>query len=52
MIEALKAMGKAGRWDEMFVLTNAGNAAAVALYASAGGVRPPPDDVVMFDFES
>ena len=52
MIEALKAMGKAGRWDEMFVLTNAGNAAAMALYASAGGVRPPPDDVVMFDFES
>ncbi len=52
MIAALAAEGRTGRWDEMFVLTNAGNAAAMALYASAGGVSPPPDDVVMFDFES
>ena len=51
MLEALAAMGRTGRWDEMFVLTNASNPAALALYASAGGVRPPPDDVVMFDFE-
>jgi GNAT superfamily N-acetyltransferase len=51
MIEALAAEGRTGRWDEMFVLTNAGNAPAMALYASAGGVSPPPDDVVMFDFE-
>jgi GNAT superfamily N-acetyltransferase len=52
MIAALDGVGKSGRWDEMFVFTNRGNAAAMALYASAGGVSPPPDDVVMFDFES
>jgi ribosomal protein S18 acetylase RimI-like enzyme len=52
MIAALDDLGRAGRWDEMFVLTNASNPAALALYASAGGVRPPPDDVVMFDFET
>ena len=51
MIAALAAEGKTGRWDEMFVFTNRGNAAAMALYASAGGTSPPPDDVVMFDFE-
>jgi GNAT superfamily N-acetyltransferase len=51
MIEALAAEGQTGRWDEMFVFTNRGNPAAMALYASAGGVSPPPDDVVMFDFE-
>lgn len=51
MIEALRALGRTGRWDEMFVLTNAGNPAALALYAAVGGVRPPPDDVVMFDFD-
>jgi ribosomal-protein-alanine N-acetyltransferase len=51
MIAALEAEGRTGRWDEMFVLTNRGNDAAMALYASAGGVSPPPDDVVMFDFE-
>jgi len=50
MLEALADEGRAGRWEEMFVFTNAGNAPAMALYASAGGVRPPPDDVVMFDF--
>jgi ribosomal-protein-alanine N-acetyltransferase len=51
MIAALEAEGRTGRWDEMFVLTNRGNDAAMALYASAGGVSPPPDDVVMFDFD-
>jgi len=51
MLEALRALGRTGRWDEMFVFTNAGNAPAMALYASAGGVSPPPHDVVMFDFE-
>jgi len=50
MLTALSALGRTGRWDEMFVLTNAGNAAAMALYKSAGGVSPPPHDVVMFDF--
>ncbi len=52
MMAALAAEGAKGRWDEMFVLTNRSNIAAMALYASAGGVIPPPDDVVMFDFES
>ena len=52
MLQALAAEGRTGRWDEMFVFTNRGNAPAMALYASAGGVSPPPDDVVMFDFES
>jgi GNAT superfamily N-acetyltransferase len=50
MLAKLREAGRAGRWDEMFVFTNAGNAAAMALYASAGGVRPNPDDV-MWDFE-
>ena len=51
MLQALAAEGRTGRWDEMFVFTNRGNAAAMSLYAGAGGVSPPPDDVVMFDFE-
>jgi ribosomal protein S18 acetylase RimI-like enzyme len=50
MLTRLAEEGRAtGRWDEMFVFTNAGNAPAMALYASAGGVRPNPDDV-MWDF--
>jgi ribosomal protein S18 acetylase RimI-like enzyme len=52
MLDKLSELGKTRRWDEMFVFTNQGNAPALALYASAGGVRPEPDDVVMFDFES
>jgi aminoglycoside 6'-N-acetyltransferase I len=52
MLARLAEEGRAGRWDEMFVLTNRSNAPAMALYASAGGVSPPPDDVVMFDFYS
>src|SRR5258708_7710392 len=40
MIAALDDLGRSGRWDEMFVLTNASNAAAMALYAGAGGARP------------
>lgn len=50
MLQALGDLGRTGRWDEMFVFTNASNAPAMALYASAGGVRPNPDDV-MFDFD-
>jgi GNAT superfamily N-acetyltransferase len=49
MMERVKATcrerGYAGSW----VITNAGNTAAMRLYESAGGVRPNPDDV-MFDF--
>lgn len=37
-------------WREGFVLTNRSNAPAMALYDLMGGVSPPPDDVVMFDF--
>ena len=51
MMAALSAQIAKGRWDEMFVLTNRSNAAAMALYASAGGIVPEPDDVVMFDFD-
>jgi len=50
MLARLSQLGRSGRWDEMFVFTNASNPPAMGLYASAGGVRPPPDDVVMFDF--
>jgi ribosomal protein S18 acetylase RimI-like enzyme len=49
MLAVLGQHGAAGLWDEMFVFTNAANAAGMALYQSAGGVRPNPDDV-MFDF--
>jgi ribosomal protein S18 acetylase RimI-like enzyme len=49
MLARLSDLGKSGRWDEMFVFTNAGNPPAMALYAAAGGVRPNPDDV-MWDF--
>ncbi|HEV2530621.1 GNAT family N-acetyltransferase [Phenylobacterium sp.] len=51
MLERLKALAPERGWDEMFVFTNRSNPAAMRLYASAGGVSPPPDDVVMFDFD-
>ncbi|THD81105.1 MAG: GNAT family N-acetyltransferase [Phenylobacterium sp.] len=51
MLERLKALMPERGWDEMFVFTNRGNEAAMRLYASAGGLSPPPDDVVMFDFD-
>jgi ribosomal protein S18 acetylase RimI-like enzyme len=50
MLAALHEHGKRAGWDEAFVFTNASNAAAMALYKSAGGIRPNPDDV-MFDFD-
>lgn len=49
MLAKLSDLGKSGRWNEMFVFTNASNAPAMALYQTAGGVRPNEDDV-MFDF--
>lgn len=49
MLHALTQHAKNAGWDEMFVFTSASNAAAMALYSSAGGVRPNVDDV-MFDF--
>ncbi len=48
IIAALKTEGR-GRWDEMFVMTNCSNAAAMALYRSSGGIRTF-DDEAMFDF--
>ena len=50
MLERLKDLMPERGWDEMFVFTNRGNEPAMRLYAGAGGVSPPPDDVVMFDF--
>jgi hypothetical protein len=50
MFDVVRRLAWRRGWDEGFVLTNRSNPAALALYASVGGVRPPPDDVVMFDF--
>lgn len=50
MLQRLKALCGERGWAGMWVLTNQNNTAALRLYESAGGVRPPPDDVVMFDF--
>lgn len=49
MFSALREYGRSAGWNEMFVLTSNSNGPAMALYQSAGGVRPYPDDV-MFDF--
>lgn len=50
MLQQLKTLMSERGWDEMFVFTNRGNEPAMRLYAAAGGISPPPDDVVMFDF--
>ena len=50
MLQAMKEKGKSGAWSEMFVMTNAANEAAMALYRRAGGTRPNDDDV-LFDFD-
>jgi GNAT superfamily N-acetyltransferase len=50
MFDTVRRLAWQRGWDEGFVLTNQSNPAALALYKSVGGVRPPPDDVVMFDF--
>lgn len=49
MLAALAKRGRTAGWAEMFVMTGAENPAAMALYRSAGGLRPNEDDV-MFDF--
>lgn len=51
MFDRIRALAAERGWDEGFVFTNRSNPAALALYGSVGGVRPPPDDVVMFDFD-
>jgi len=50
MLAALRDRAKDQGWHEAFVFTNGSNAAAMALYQGAGGIRPNPDDV-MFDFD-
>ena len=50
MLSRLVEEGRNGAWSEMFVITNANNEAAMALYHGAGGVRPNGDDV-LFDFK-
>lgn len=50
MFDTVRRLAWQRGWDEGFVFTNQSNPAALALYQSVGGVRPPPDDVVMFDF--
>jgi aminoglycoside 3-N-acetyltransferase I len=53
MIAALRALSAARGYYEMWVPTNASNAAAMALYAACGGVRDNPDDVIFaFPIES
>ena len=49
MLARLHALRAERGWTGIFVLTNAGNAGAMALYRSGGGVRPSADDV-LFDF--
>ena len=50
MLKSLKDRGKSGAWSEMFVMTNASNKPAMALYRRAGGKCPNHDDV-LFDFD-
>ena len=50
MIEALKALCVARGYDEMWVLTDAANAPAMALYPALGGVREAGDIEVMWVF--
>jgi ribosomal protein S18 acetylase RimI-like enzyme len=49
MIEKLKEVGRTRGATELWVLTNRSNEAAMALYASTGGVQKD-NDVVMFDY--
>ena len=53
MIAALRALSAERGYYEMWVPTNASNDAAMALYASCGGSRDNPDDVIFaFPIES
>lgn len=49
MIEHLKTWCRQKQLEEIFVLTNSSNAAAMRLYESTGGMRPDLDDV-MFSY--
>jgi len=50
LIEAVKAWGREVQADEVWVLTNRSNEAAMALYKSAGGLEASVDDT-MFVFK-
>jgi aminoglycoside 3-N-acetyltransferase I len=50
LLRELETIARARGIRTGFVLTNAGNDAAMALYESVGGVRPDDDDV-MWDFD-
>ena len=50
LIREFRRIGEEIGCGTSFVLTTASNAAAMALYESAGGTRPNPDDV-MFEWE-
>ena len=50
LMDAVAAEGRAAGCDEGWVLTDADNEAALALYASAGGLRSE-GEVVMLDFD-
>jgi ribosomal protein S18 acetylase RimI-like enzyme len=51
MLETLKDHCRRRGLEEIFVVTNEGNAAAMGLYAKTGGKRPAKDDVVfVYDF--
>jgi GNAT superfamily N-acetyltransferase len=46
LIETVKAWGREVQADEMWVLTNRSNQAAIALYKSAGGLEASLDDTL------
>jgi ribosomal protein S18 acetylase RimI-like enzyme len=47
LVEAFKAEARAAGAHEVWVLTNASNTRAMAMYAAAGMTRPNPDDVML-----
>lgn len=50
LMDAVEAEARAAGCDEGWVLTDADNGAALALYAAAGGIRSE-GEVVMLDFD-
>jgi ribosomal protein S18 acetylase RimI-like enzyme len=51
LIEELKRIGKGMGVNEMFVLTNRSNTAAVKLYESTGGTPSKETDEIMFTYK-
>jgi ribosomal protein S18 acetylase RimI-like enzyme len=50
LVRAFREAGRAAGCGHTFVITTAGNEAAMRLYRSTGGVRPHEDDVV-FEYD-